>query len=99
MGWSLLWNTVSMGRVSCSAYASVVFAAARCERSKRVDVHEEQALHARKEEDAMTKNDRKIRYAVVGAGNIAQVAVLPAFANAKENSQRQDRRSVHRRPK
>lgn len=30
---------------------------------------------------------RKIRYAVVGAGNIAQVAVLPAFANAKENSE------------
>ncbi len=30
---------------------------------------------------------RKIRYAVVGAGNIAQVAVLPAFAHAKENSE------------
>ncbi|HWA74048.1 MAG TPA: Gfo/Idh/MocA family oxidoreductase [Polyangiaceae bacterium] len=30
---------------------------------------------------------RKVRYAVVGAGNIAQVAVLPAFAHAKENSQ------------
>jgi predicted dehydrogenase len=29
----------------------------------------------------------KIRYAVVGAGNIAQVAVLPAFAHAKENSE------------
>ncbi len=28
----------------------------------------------------------KIRYAVVGAGNIAQVAMLPAFAHAKENS-------------
>jgi predicted dehydrogenase len=35
----------------------------------------------------MSQKDRKIRYAVVGAGNIAQVAVLPAFANAKENSQ------------
>jgi predicted dehydrogenase len=30
---------------------------------------------------------RKVRYAVVGAGNIAQVAILPAFKNAKENSE------------
>ena len=30
---------------------------------------------------------KKIRYAVVGLGNIAQVAVLPAFAHAKENSE------------
>lgn len=29
----------------------------------------------------------KIRYAVVGLGHIAQVAVLPAFAHAKRNSQ------------
>jgi predicted dehydrogenase len=29
----------------------------------------------------------KIRYAVVGAGNIAQVAVLPAFRHARENSE------------
>jgi predicted dehydrogenase len=29
---------------------------------------------------------RKIRYAVVGLGHIAQVAVLPAFAHAKRNS-------------
>jgi predicted dehydrogenase len=28
-----------------------------------------------------------VRYAVVGLGNIAQLAVLPAFAHAKENSQ------------
>jgi len=33
------------------------------------------------------KNDKKIRYAVVGAGNIAQVAVLPAFSHAEENSE------------
>ncbi len=34
------------------------------------------------------KNDtRKVRYAVVGLGNIAQVAVLPAFAHARENSE------------
>jgi predicted dehydrogenase len=34
-----------------------------------------------------SKEDRTIRYAVVGAGNIAQVAVLPAFKHAKENSE------------
>lgn len=34
----------------------------------------------------MSKN-RRVRYAVVGAGNISQVAVLPAFAHAEENSQ------------
>ena len=31
--------------------------------------------------------DGKVRYLVVGLGNIAQVAVLPAFAHAKENSE------------
>ena len=30
---------------------------------------------------------RKIRYAVVGLGYIAQIAILPAFAHAKENSE------------
>jgi predicted dehydrogenase len=34
----------------------------------------------------MTKK-RKIRYAMVGVGNIAQVAVLPAFQHARENSE------------
>src|SRR5579885_711801 len=29
---------------------------------------------------------RHVRYAVVGLGHIAQVAVLPAFANARRNS-------------
>jgi glucose-fructose oxidoreductase len=29
---------------------------------------------------------RLIRYAVVGLGHIAQVAVLPAFGNARRNS-------------
>ena len=29
---------------------------------------------------------KKIRYAIVGLGHIAQVAVLPAFAHAKRNS-------------
>jgi predicted dehydrogenase len=35
----------------------------------------------------MTDSARKIRYTVVGAGNIAQVAVLPAFEHAAENSE------------
>jgi len=34
-----------------------------------------------------SENQRKIRYAVMGLGNIAQVAVLPAFAHARENSE------------
>jgi len=34
----------------------------------------------------MAKTKEQVRYAVVGAGNIAQVAVLPAFAHAEENS-------------
>jgi hypothetical protein len=29
----------------------------------------------------------KVRYAVVGLGYIVQAAVLPAFANAKQNSE------------
>ena len=35
---------------------------------------------------AAAKNRQKIRYAVVGLGHIAQVAVLPAFAHARRNS-------------
>jgi predicted dehydrogenase len=35
----------------------------------------------------MTESQRKVRYAVIGAGNIAQVAVLPAFVHAAENSE------------
>jgi len=34
-----------------------------------------------------TPRKTKVRYAVVGLGNIAQVAVLPAFAHAEENSE------------
>jgi predicted dehydrogenase len=30
---------------------------------------------------------QRIRYAVVGLGNIAQVAVLPSFAHAEDNSE------------
>lgn len=34
-----------------------------------------------------TAKSSKVRYAVVGAGHIAQVAILPAFEHAKENSE------------
>src|SRR5678809_1556147 len=34
-----------------------------------------------------SKHSRKIRYAVVGLGHIAQVAVLPAFTHAGANSE------------
>jgi predicted dehydrogenase len=34
-----------------------------------------------------SKNGSKVRYAVVGLGYIAQIAVLPALAHARENSQ------------
>jgi glucose-fructose oxidoreductase len=33
------------------------------------------------------RKDDKVRYAVVGLGYIAQVAVLPAFAHARQNSE------------
>lgn len=36
---------------------------------------------------AKQQNVKKVRYAVVGLGHIAQVAVLPAFAHASENSE------------
>lgn len=34
-----------------------------------------------------TETEKKVRYAVIGQGYIAQAAVLPAFAHAKQNSQ------------
>jgi predicted dehydrogenase len=36
--------------------------------------------------DQVSASRRKVRYAVVGLGHIAQVAVLPAFAHARRNS-------------
>lgn len=36
---------------------------------------------------APEKSEKKVRYAVVGVGNIAQVAVLPAFEHARDNSE------------
>jgi predicted dehydrogenase len=35
--------------------------------------------------NAKSRNQRKVRYAVVGLGHIAQVAVLPAFAHAQNS--------------
>jgi glucose-fructose oxidoreductase len=35
----------------------------------------------------MASTKRSVRYAIVGLGHIAQVAVLPAFAHARKNSQ------------
>ncbi|MEJ7618683.1 MAG: Gfo/Idh/MocA family oxidoreductase [Pyrinomonadaceae bacterium] len=40
-----------------------------------------------KKKKAPEAKRRKIRYAVIGLGHIAQVAVLPAFAHAKKNSE------------
>lgn len=39
------------------------------------------------EQKTSSKSGKRIRYAVVGLGWIAQAAVLPAFANATENSE------------
>ncbi|MCC6557127.1 MAG: Gfo/Idh/MocA family oxidoreductase [Polyangiaceae bacterium] len=36
---------------------------------------------------AIARETRRVRYAVVGAGNIAQIAVLPAFEHASESSE------------
>ena len=36
---------------------------------------------------SMSDSRRKVRYAVVGLGYISQIAVLPAFGHASENSE------------
>jgi predicted dehydrogenase len=46
-------------------------------------VRTETEIHVSKER---VMKEKKVRYAVIGLGNISQVAVLPAFAHAKENS-------------
>src|SRR5882724_13081574 len=40
-----------------------------------------------KQNETKTKKKDKVRYAIVGLGYIAQIAVLPAFAHATENSE------------
>jgi glucose-fructose oxidoreductase len=50
----------------------------------------EKSMKARKSksvEIARKNGAKRVRYAVVGLGNIAQVAVLPAFAHGTENSE------------
>jgi predicted dehydrogenase len=42
---------------------------------------------ARREGSARSRRRRKVRYAVVGMGYIAQAAVLPAFRHARRNSE------------
>jgi predicted dehydrogenase len=41
----------------------------------------------RRTQSKRSTSDRKVRYAVVGLGYISQIAVLPAFAHARENSE------------
>jgi len=36
---------------------------------------------------ARSGSKKKVRYAVVGLGFISQIAMLPAFAHARENSE------------
>jgi glucose-fructose oxidoreductase len=52
--------------------------------SASVPIEEERCMTTRRSR-AGTK--RTVRYAVIGLGHIAQAAVLPAFANARRNSQ------------
>jgi glucose-fructose oxidoreductase len=44
-------------------------------------------MSARKTSPSRRRGEPKVRYAVVGAGHIVQVAVLPAFRNARRNSE------------
>jgi len=45
---------------------------------------------------AKDKDSQKIRYAVVGLGHLAQVAVLPAFENAANSELANDTRNWRR---
>jgi predicted dehydrogenase len=51
----------------------------------RENVRRGEALN-KKHQSGAEQKPRKVRYAVVGLGYISQIAVLPAFANARENS-------------
>src|ERR1700730_8234764 len=54
-------------------------------------MNDKQATHRTSTQDANQGREanprRKVRYAVVGLGYISQIAVLPAFAHADENSE------------
>jgi glucose-fructose oxidoreductase len=43
--------------------------------------------NSKKTDKKSKKTDKPVRYAVVGLGYISQIAVLPAFAHARENSE------------
>jgi len=58
----------------------------RCMDTKLSNCHDaKMSSSPRKSPRTSGKSARKIRYAVVGLGHIAQVAVLPAFKNAKNS--------------
>src|SRR5256885_1687202 len=42
---------------------------------------------SRRKQIKKTPNSREVRYTVVGSGYISQIAVLPTFAYARENSE------------
>jgi glucose-fructose oxidoreductase len=44
-------------------------------------------IHLRAQRNGDQEERPRVRYAVVGLGHIAQSAVLPAFANARRNSE------------
>lgn len=48
--------------------------------------HSRRSPRRQRTNGASTRNGRPIRYAVLGLGYIAQIAMLPAFAHAKRNS-------------
>jgi predicted dehydrogenase len=50
------------------------------------DTQHDLERHNSLNKDETMARSKKIRYAVVGIGHIAQAAVLPAFANARKNS-------------
>ena len=56
-------------------------------RSHRTQYDEVSATHVTRCRVSSSAKQRTIRYGVVGLGHIAQVAVIPAFAHARRNSQ------------
>jgi predicted dehydrogenase len=57
------------------------------DQEKESSAQDQEAKSANVETSVRSTSSRKIRYAVVGLGYISQVAVLPAFVHANENSE------------
>jgi predicted dehydrogenase len=57
------------------------------DQEKESSAQDHEIRNGNQESNAPSTSSRKIRYAVVGLGYISQVAVLPAFAHANENSE------------